>query len=166
MRPLSTNRLLVLLIVAVGFLTFFWPFVTVEPPVAGRSHWSCLEIEQQMYSGNLPTPACERCGEAEVRALVALPFTVALGYVCMVAAVGILCLSKPAKALIAIALLGTCTSLSFRSIGTRLEFQGTFFGISRQGQVHSSGLFATHLVVFIALFLVALDMREKESGDH
>ncbi len=166
MSPLNTNRLLVALIVAFGFLTFFWSFISVEPPVAGKTRWSCLTIVQQMYRGTLPTPVCERCGEPEVRALVALPFTVALNYVCMAAALAAISLGKPAKTLIGIALFGTCSSLSFRSIATRLEFQGTFYGISRQGHVHSINLFVAHVVVFVALFLVALDMRDKERGDH
>ncbi|MGO9085139.1 MAG: hypothetical protein ACLP6G_18185 [Terriglobales bacterium] len=44
MRPPSASRFIALSIVAAGILTLFWPLVTVDPPVAGTTRWSCLTI--------------------------------------------------------------------------------------------------------------------------
>jgi hypothetical protein len=156
------HRLLALFIVAVGLLTFFWPFVTTDPPVGGISRWSCLTIVEQMYKGALPTPACERCGEPSARVLLALPFTVLLDYLFMIAAATAACSGRSARLLMGIALLGAYSCLRSWGVGTRLAFEGKFFGF-RQGHVHYSGLLAAHLVVLLALFLVAQDVLD-ESG--
>ena len=86
MKPSRTSRFLALSIVAAGILTFFYPFVTTDPPVAGAARWSSFGIVLQMYNGVLPAPVCERCGEPLIRTFLALPLLVTIEYFFMVAA--------------------------------------------------------------------------------
>ena len=163
MRPSSASRFIALAIVAAGILTFFWPLVTVDPPVAGTTRWSAFSIVLQMYNGVLPPPICERCGDPWVRALLALPFTIVLDYLFMAAAALILCLRMPARVVVWTTLLGGYNCLNGWRVGTRLAFEETFFGFSRNGRVHYGGLLAAQLVVLGALFLACLDLRDEES---
>lgn len=163
MRPLGTSRALALSIVTAGILTFFYPFITTDPPVARMTRWSCFDIVVQMYNGVLPFPICERCGEPVIRTLLALPFWVAVEYFLMVVALVFLCLRGPARVITWIAAGGAYINLRGR-LATRLEFEGTFFGLSRGGHVHYGGLLAAHLVVIVALFLASLDLRDEESS--
>ena len=167
MRPSSTSRFIALSIVAAAILTFFWPLVTVDPPVAGTARWSAFSIVLQMYKGALPPPVCERCGEPWVRTLMALPLMVTVYYVLMVVSAAILCLRGPARVTTWIASVGAyiCVGGEWR-VGTRLEFEATFFGLSRGGQVHYGGLLAAHLVVMGTLFLASLGLRDEESSEE
>lgn len=117
-----------------------------------------------MYNGLLPRPICERCGEPAVRVFFALPLTVTLEYVLLIVALLVLLSAKPAKILYGIVLFGVYLFLRGEwGIATRWEFEETFFGISRRGHVHYSGLLVVHLVVMGALFLACLDLRDEES---
>jgi len=148
-------------------VTFFYPFVTTDPPVAGAMRWSPFAIVLRMYSGVLPTPICERCGEPVVRALLALPFLVTVEYLFMMAAGVALCSLKSARVIIWIAAFGIYNCLRGEyGVGTRLEFEETFFGLSRSGHVHYGGLLAAHLVVMVALVLASLDLRDEQSSQE
>jgi hypothetical protein len=148
-------------------VTFFYPFVTADPPVAGAARWSPFGIVLQMYNGVLPAPVCERCGEPLIRTLLALPFLVAVEYFFMMAAGLALCSSKSARVTVWIAAFGVYNCLRGEySVATRLEFEGTFFGLSRSGHVHYGGLLTAHLVVMVALLLASLDLRDEESPEE
>ncbi len=162
MKLRDTTRPLAIAIVIVGLLSFFWPLVKADPPVAGLGRCSCFQIVQRMYNGDLPDPICETCGEPRIRALLALPLTVDLNYVFILVAGLALGMSKPGTPLIWISLLGGYQCLRGWDVALKIEFEETFFGRSGLGHVHYSGLMATHLVVFGLLFLVALDLRDEE----
>jgi len=164
-KPSGTSRALAFSIVIAGILTFFFPFVRTDPPVAGLARWSCLDIVLQVYNGLLPRPICERCGEPAVRVFFALPLTVTLEYVLLIVALLVLLSAKPAKILYGIVLFGVYLFLRGEwGIATRWGFEETFFGISRRGHVHYSGLLVVHLVVMGVLFLACLDLRDEESS--
>jgi len=164
-RPSSTSRFLALSIVAAGIFTFFWPLVTVDPPVAGTTRWSAFSIVFQMYNGVLPSPICERCGEPSVRALLALPLDFAAAYVLMAFMAIALSLRVPARVVMWFPLIWISVVIRWR-VGTRIEFEKTFFGISQHGSVHYGGLLTAHLVVMGALFLACLDLRDEESSEE
>jgi hypothetical protein len=164
-KPSGTSRALALSIVIAGILTFFYPFITTDPPVGSVTRWSCFDIVLQMYNGVLPPPICERCGEPIVRTLLALPFMVTVEYALLIAALLALSSTRPAKAIRGIVLFGVYAF--FRGewgTGTRMEFERTFFGLRRRGHVHYSGLLVTQLIVMAILFLASLDLRDEESA--
>jgi hypothetical protein len=162
----SPSRSLAFSIVMVGLLSFFWPLVAIDPPVAGVRRWSCFEIVQRMYGGDLPAPICETCDDPRIRALLALPFAVATGYCFTLAAALALCIRKSARAVIAISLIGGYGWIRGGwTIGSRLEFQRTFFGPG-QGHVHYGALPALQIAVMGLLFLVALDLRDEERDEE
>jgi hypothetical protein len=167
-KPRSASRFIALSIVAAGILTFFWPLVTTDPAVAGTTRWSCLDIVRQMYNGALPTPACERCGEPWVRALLALPYWVTAEYLLLLAALIILCLRMPAVlvALTAIAGVLSCYEGWYWRGFVPWNFEETFFGSSGHGHVHYGGLLVTNLVIMAALLLAALDLRDEEESSE
>jgi hypothetical protein len=166
-KPSRTSRFLALSIVAAGILTFFYPFVTTDPPVAGAARWSSFGIVLQMYNGVLPAPVCERCGEPLIRTFLALPLLVTIEYFFMVAAGLALCSNKSARLTVWIAAFGIYNCLRGEyGVATRLEFEGTFFGLSRSGHVVHGGLLAAHLVVMVALFLASLDLRDEASAEE
>ena len=158
-----SSRFLAVLIAVGGLLTFFWPLVTTDPPVAGITRWSCFNIVVQMYNGVLPAPACERCGVPSVRAMLALPVNFAAGYVLMAFMATAVSLRVPAQLITWFPLIWISGAIKWRS-GTRMAFEATFFGSSGRGQVHYGGLLAANLMVMAALFLVALDLRDEESS--
>ena len=55
-----TRRLLAVLVLIAGLLTFFLPLISTHPPVSHTSLWSPFDIVRQMYLGHLPQPPCER----------------------------------------------------------------------------------------------------------
>ena len=167
MKPSGTSRLLALSIVSAGILTFFYPFVTTDPTVAGAVRWSPFDIALQMFNGVLPAPACERCGEPLIRTLLALPFMVTIQYFFMMAAGVALCSHKSARVTIWIAAFGIYNCLRGEyGAATRQEFERTFFGLSRRGHVHYGELLAAHLVVMVAIVLTSLDLRDEESSEQ
>lgn len=117
-----------------------------------------------MDKGVLPSPVCERCGQPFVRSLLALPLAVTVQYLLMGLALIVLCFRRPSKILISIAIAGIYSSLRGGwGVATRLEFLGTFFGLSRRGHVHYNELIVTHIVLMVALLLVSLELLDQES---
>ncbi len=150
-------RLRALLVIALGFLTFFLPLVTVDPPVLGTTHWSAFNIVCQMHEGNLHAPACERCGEPFVRALVALPFLVTLMYALMIAALLPLSVPYAMNTLAAISGLGVAGSLYLWRNATAWAFEDTFYGRwSSVRHVHYGSLQLALFGVMVVLFLIAI----------
>jgi hypothetical protein len=91
-RSLGSRRhALALIVVVGGVFTFFAPLVSTHPPVVQTTHWSPSNIGRQVYLGNLPQPICQRCGEAMVRSLLALPLDGTAVYVLMIVALVVLC---------------------------------------------------------------------------
>jgi hypothetical protein len=117
-----------------------------------------------MYKGVLPFPVCERCGEPSVRSLLALPLWITAQYFLMVLALVALCFRRSSKVLLTIAAVGIYEGVRGGwDVGTRLEFLGTFFGLSRSGHVHYGELLVAHVMVMGALLLVSLELRDQES---
>ena len=48
------RRSILLIIIAVGILTFFAPLITTDPPVLGRTQWSVFELSLHVYQRELP----------------------------------------------------------------------------------------------------------------
>ena len=156
-------RLTALMVVALGFFTFFLPLVTVDPPVLDTTHWSAFNIVRQMYKGNLHAPACERCREPLVRALVALPFLVTLTYVLMAAALLPLSVRYAMNTVAAISGVGVVGGLYLRGRATAQAFEDTFYGHwSTVRHVHYGSLQLALLGVMVALFLIT-GMRGQSS---
>ena len=163
MKPLGTSRVLCLSIVTAGILTLFYPFVTTDPLVAGTARWSPFDIVLQMYNGVLPAPICERCGDPLIRTVLALPLIITVEYILMVVVLLALCFRMRTRITSGIAMAGGWIAFRGWGVATRLEFEGTFFGLSRAGHVHYGGLVAAHLVVMVALFFASLELRDEES---
>jgi hypothetical protein len=161
------GRVVALLIIAFGILTFFVPLITVDPPVAGATHWSAFDIVLQMYKGSLPSPICERCGEPLVRSLIALPFEITLIYLLMAAALIPLSVPYASKAVATIAALGTAGGLYLSRFATRWAMEETFYGRwSRVQHVHYGALQLALILIMAALFLVSMKPVSitKDSG--
>jgi hypothetical protein len=156
--PLGVHpRLSALLVITLGLLTFFIPLVTVDPPVLDKTHWSAFDMVRQMYQGNLHAPACERCGERVVRALVALPFLVSSIYALMIAALLPLSVPYAMNTLAAISGIGVAGSLSLWRNATAWAFEDTFYGrSSRVRHVHYGSLQFALFGVMVALFIIAI----------
>lgn len=165
MKPRDATRFIALSVLAVGLLTFFYPLITTDPLVAGVTRWSPFEIVVQMYNGVLPPPICERCGEPAIRALLAVPFWVIFEYLLMVVALVILGLRMPVRIVTWISVAALYSALRGR-LSTRLEFEGTFFGLSRHGHVYDGALLAAHLVVMGVLFLASLDLSYEQASQE
>lgn len=157
-----SSRFVAILIAVAGLLTFFWPLVTTDPPVADTTRWSCFDIVDQMYNGALIAPVCERCGVPSVRAMLALPLDFAAAYVLLAFMVIVLSLRVPAQRVIWFPLIWISVAIRWRH-GTRMAFEKSFFGSSGNGHVNYSALLATHVVAMGALFLACLDLRDEES---
>jgi hypothetical protein len=154
-----------LLVIGFGLLTFFLPLVTVDPPVLAATHWSAFDIVRQMYLGNLHSPACERCGEPLVRALVALPAPVTAIYIMMVVALMPLSVPYAMNTVAAISGLGGIASLYLSRPGTGWAFEDTFYGHwSYVQHVHYGLLQLALLTVMAALFLIARSGAEARPG--
>jgi hypothetical protein len=157
-RPFGANtRVLALLVVIAGILTFFIPFISIDQPVAGVTHWSEADIVLQMYKGNLPDPVCERCGEPMIRSLMALPFTITSIYVLMLVALVPLSVPYASKTVWAIAAVGGMESLYLHRIGTRWALEETFYGhFFRAAHVHYMPLQLALVGIMGTLFLVSI----------
>ena len=76
--PLGKRRKsLAFFVVALGIISFFWPLITTDPPVLGKTQWSAWNVVCQIYQGNLPnrklSDTCERCDRQWVLALFYVP---------------------------------------------------------------------------------------------
>ncbi len=150
-----------LLVITLGLATFFLPLVTADPAVLEVSHWSLFDIVGQMYAGKLPAPACERCGEPIVRALAALPASVAGIYLPMLVALVPLSIPYAINILAAISAFGFAGSLCITPHGVGSDFEHTFYGRpSDVRHVHFGWLQLALLAVMGALLLIA------RSGDR
>lgn len=166
MKLPSTSRPLALSIVLAGLLSFFWPLVTSEPSVAGVNRWSCFQVVEKMYVGELPAPICETCDDPRIRALLALPLTVDLNYLVGLVAGFVLGMSEPATPLMCISLLGGYQCVRGWDLALRIEWNRTLFGNSGLGHVHYNGLMMTHLLIISLLFLVGLDLRDEQRDEE
>jgi hypothetical protein len=161
------RRLLALIVVAGGILTFFLPLISTQPPVLQTSDWSPFAIVRQIYIGRLPQPICERCGEPAIRSLLALPLDVAVVYGLILSALVVLCVRKSA-ALAWIGIVGANLSLATymlrggTNFATKWEFEKTFYGepqslaSSSNGPVLYGWLTFALLLVMCALVFVAI----------
>jgi hypothetical protein len=113
---------------------------------------------QQAYEGNLSAPVCERCGEADVRAILALPVTVSGSYILLL--LSLLAISVPfdAKTVTTIAFFGGMASLYLGNRGTTWSFEETFYGrfLLRHARVHCWPLQLALAGVMAVLFLVSI----------
>jgi hypothetical protein len=160
------SKLLALCIAVAGILTFFTKSVSTDPAVANLTRWSPLDIVLQMYQGALPAPNCERCGEALIRTVLALPVWVTAEYFLLVAVVVGLCFRWHPRAILSLAVLAVYNSFALRRVGTELEFHWAFYRSSRQGgRVHYGELVAEHVIVAIALFLTSLEILEDSTAE-
>lgn len=126
MRPLGTaQRTLGLLIVGAGLLTFFFPLITTDPPVLGRSHWSPLLITVQMCEGQLPrSHGMNSVSPGDVLFSIPLMFTAM--YLLDLAALATLFLSPYPKLMRGIAWAELCMCWAWR--GDRRSFELLFYG--------------------------------------
>lgn len=155
-----SGRSLALVVIALGLLSFFLPLITVEPPVLEATHWSAFDIVRQMYLGHLHAPVCERCGEPEVRALMALPALVTAIYLMMVIALVPLSVPYAENTVATMAGLGCLGSLYLSGHATASDFEDTFFGHwSHIRHVHYGMLQLALLGVMASLFLDATTRR-------
>jgi len=164
---LSRERLIAFAIVVAGILlSFFGSFVTTDPPVAGMVRWAPFHIVVQMYYGVLPSPDCERCGVPLVRSVFALPLEVTAEYLLMVFALIALYLRRPPRLILSIAIVGTFLGIGATwSVGTRLSFQETFYGLpGHGGHVHYGHLLIVYVVVMVALLLISAELLDQESS--
>jgi hypothetical protein len=127
-RPLGRRRrLLALLAVGAGLLTFFVPLVTIDPPVLGITHWSAFNTVTSMYEGKLSQPVCERCGEPLIRSMLALPIEISVVYLLFGCALVALCFSESPKILAVLASIGSIVCLN-AGYATMWAFEETFYG--------------------------------------
>ena len=120
--PLGKRRKsLAFFVVALGIISFFWPLITTDPPVLGKTQWSAWNVACQIYQGNLPnrklSDTCERCDRQWVLALFYVPKLPTALYVLIVLALALLWLSRSATAL---ALLGTMGAIASRLLAEAL----------------------------------------------
>lgn len=151
------KRTLLLLILAFGCLTFFLPLVRIDPPVLERTRWSCFQIVREAYRGRLPSPDCERCGEAAIRAVVSLPFLVSVVYALMLVALVPLSVPYASETVSSLACIGglICLYMARRpDLGASLR--KTLYGDSSVGHIAWRDLQVALLAVMAALFYVAL----------
>ena len=151
------RKLLALLVILAGSLTFFIPLVTTDVPVADRSDWSPFRIVQEMREGKLPAPVwCETCGEPTVRTLLALPLDVSLSYTALVLGLTALLIPEWPGLLKGIAFIGGVNVLisegKYRHISKGFAES---FGVSRQ-QVHCGWLTAFLLGSLALLFYISI----------
>ena len=151
MKPLGMRRKTLAFVVALGILSFFWPLITIDPPVLERTQWSAWNVAWQIYQGNLPnrslSDTCERCDRQWVLALFYVPKSPTAVYLLMVLALVLLCVSRSAWPLGLIGTMGAIlTWASWKWDST--AFEELFYG----------GLFAGHVRLGQFMFLLLLVM--------
>jgi len=153
----SAKRVLMLVTVAFGLLTFFLPLVSIDPPVGGTNLWSAAGIVEQAYEGNLPAPICERCDEPNVRALVALPFLVTTVYGLLLLALIPISVPYASNSVATLAIFGGMGSLYLGARrATGVGFKETFYGNwPRAAHVHVWPLQFVLFGVMAVLFFVS-----------
>jgi len=115
-RPLGRpRRVLALVVIGMGLVTFFIPLIAINPPVLETTHWSAFRTVSRMYEGRLPEPVCERCGEPLVRSLLALPFEVTAAYLLLACALAALFFPESPKVLTAVGTIGSLLCLTWAS---------------------------------------------------
>jgi len=157
-RPLGRRRrLLALLAVGAGLLTFFVPLITIDSPVLGTTHWSAFSTVTSMYEGKLSQPVCERCGEPLIRSLLALPIEISVVYLLFGCALVALCFSESSKILAVLGSIGSIVCLN-AGYATTWAFEETFYGriISRVRRVHDWAFVTVLLALMLSIVYVSL----------
>ena len=157
--PLGKRRKsLAFFVVALGIISFFWPLITTDPPVLGKTQWSAWNVACQIYQGNLPnrklSDTCERCDRQWVLALFYVPKLPTALYVLIVLALVLLCLSRSATAL---ALLGTMGAIAAWQSWRWDEsgFERLFYGHLFVGHVRFGRFMFLWLVLMVALVVIS-----------
>jgi hypothetical protein len=158
------QRLLMLIVVIAGILTFFLPLISVDPPVVGRRLWSPFKVVEEAYDGNLSQPVCERCAEPAVKAFVALPLDVTIIYLLILSTLVPISVPYGSEIVSGIAALAGIASLylgkgrmTAHVLADTLYGPGHFTGSARTGHVdvHTWPLHLALLGVSAGLFFLA-----------
>jgi hypothetical protein len=96
------RKLLALIVIAVGMLTFFLPLVTTNPAVLGKTQWSGFDILSHVYQRELLPSRVE---------LVLFPGYFAIVYLLMVFALFVVYFFQSQRALVHIAVVGIILAL-------------------------------------------------------
>ena len=153
------RKLLALLIVVSGLLTFFLPLITTEPSVLGRTAWSPWDILWGVYKGDLLPNRSD---------VFSLPLMAPLIYVLLLIALAALLQSRSPDVLARIAAIGCCCIWLWR--GDRISFEEMFYGhfsyqhFSLIRRVGFGTLTITLLGVMGLLLLLAMDKNLDEAA--
>ena len=143
--------------------SFFYPLISIDPPILGKNQWSPWSIAQQIYDGNLPNPElteeCERCSQARWALILwAIPKEFTIAYALL--PIALFVVAGPAWDL-PLALMGGLGALlvgnEFKWRYTAKSLTDIFYGrLWGTQHVHIARLTVTLGIVMLALLMIGL----------
>ncbi len=128
----TVSKMRVALVVAIGFTTFFMPFVTTDSPVHGNTAWAPLDLLVSRADLWRPAPRPFHI-HAEL-------YQIVLIYLLMLFALAALALPHPRTLLQCIAVVGAATSVNLIGPRSCREFGWLFYGRITHGPLWDGSL--------------------------